>query len=163
MSLEIGSYYRPQVQRTWSCFSQTFRPMPIFSSMREYLPMILCRGTDSPGWIFLPPQIFRPLQQESLFWDSLIVSQWQKRELLAISSPTVQGWEGWKHSRWNPATKMLMFTSRLFSPLPLLLMESCMGTGGRTCANRASTSDNITPPASLLTSASQQVGEKSPK
>lgn len=87
--------------KTYSCLDLTFWSRPVFSSTREDHSAILCTGTDSPRWVFLSPCIFRPLHQEPLFWGWSFVPQGHKREILALSSPTVQGWEGWKHSRWT--------------------------------------------------------------
>lgn len=151
-----------QVQRMWSCFNLTFWPMPISSSMREDLSTIFCRGTDSPGWIFLPPQIFRLYNRNPCSETDWLCHSDKKESSWLFLLPQFKDGK-MKTFQVNSHFIVMMFTSRLFSPLPLLLTESCRDAGRRTCANRASTSDNITPRASLLTSASQQeVGKKSP-
>lgn len=45
--------------KTYSCLDLTFWSRPVFSSTREDHSAILCRGTDSPGWVFLSPCTFR--------------------------------------------------------------------------------------------------------
>lgn len=76
--------------KTYSCLDLTFWSRPVFSSDREDHSAILGQTPQGEFSCLLTPSGL--MHQESVLGLTLCATG--TRELLAISSPTAQGWEG---------------------------------------------------------------------